>query len=69
MWRRRRSHRGCSDQRLFGGNSGRPGQLETITFNNRGVAYKFKGEYDCALEDYDIGTRFSFFGSALLWSW
>jgi len=29
---------------------------------SRGVAYKFEGEYDCALEDYDIGTRFSFSG-------
>src|SRR5262249_27047238 len=44
-------------------------RLLATAFNNRGVAYKFKGEYDRALEDYEIGTRFSFFGSALLWSW
>src|SRR5262249_20513066 len=57
---------GCSAVIQAGQDSPR---LLATAFNNRGVAYKFKGEYDCALEDYDIGTRFSFFGSALLWSW
>jgi tetratricopeptide (TPR) repeat protein len=41
---------GCSAVIQAGQDS--PKRLATA-FNNRGVAYKFKGEYDRALEDYD----------------
>jgi tetratricopeptide (TPR) repeat protein len=41
---------GCSA--VIEAGHGSPKQLATA-FNNRGVAYKFKGEYDHALEDYN----------------
>jgi tetratricopeptide (TPR) repeat protein len=41
---------GCSA--VIQANQDSPKRLATA-FNNRGVAYKFKGEYDRALEDYD----------------
>src|SRR6516165_9761479 len=41
---------GCST--VIQAGEGSPKQLATA-FNNRGVVYKFKGEYDRALEDYN----------------
>lgn len=41
---------GCST--VIQAGQGSPKQLATA-FNNRGVVYKFKGEYDRALEDYN----------------
>jgi tetratricopeptide (TPR) repeat protein len=41
---------GCST--VIEAGQGTPKQLATA-FNNRGVVYKFKGEYDRALEDYN----------------
>jgi tetratricopeptide (TPR) repeat protein len=41
---------GCSA--VIQGSQGSPKQLATA-FNNRGFVYKFKGEYDHALEDYN----------------
>jgi len=53
MFGRRRRDSGCHNQRLvIQAGQGSPKQLATA-LNNRGVVYKFKGEYDRALEDYN----------------